>query len=184
MSNRLLYEQGTQRIEVIVRKETADAGEEGNKEKETENVTSTDSQAQETRGMTVHSKRLLKTTTLHMLTTSKQVANTVLDYSVSGIGLRNGDQALQEQIERNVEIYKDVSGFATSVIGGGLSMSWGGIPGIAIGAGLGAISSMSSIFFKYRGREREYNYNIFKENNAIQYQRARANINLTTGRLR
>ena len=30
----------------------------------------------------------------------------------------------------------------------------------------------------------EYNYKAFKENNAIAYQRARASISLTTGRLR
>ena len=32
--------------------------------------------------------------------------------------------------------------------------------------------------------KRDFNYKVFKENNAIEYQRARASISLTTGRLR
>ena len=46
------------------------------------------------------------------------------------------------------------------------------------------VTSGVSLAVKYAGREREFNYKVFKENNAIEYQRARASINMTTGRLR
>ena len=62
--------------------------------------------------------------------------------------------------------------------------AWGGPIGAVLGATFGAISSATSIGVKYAGREREFNYKVFKENNAIEYQRARASINMTTGRLR
>lgn len=183
MANKILYQQGTQRIEVVVRKEVS-GGQQGAKEKDTEEISSNDKGQEENGGVSTEAKRLSRTTTLHLLTTAKQVANSTLDYIVSGIGLESGDQALQEQVSRQVEIYKDASGVAMSVGMGALGMSWAGPWGWLIGGSLGAISSSTSLFFKYRSREREYNYNIFKENNAIQYQRARANINLTTGRLR
>ena len=67
---------------------------------------------------------------------------------------------------------------------GGVYGAWGGPIGSAIGAGLGAIQSGLSLAVKYAGREREFSYKVFKENNAIEYRRARASINLTTGRLR
>ena len=62
--------------------------------------------------------------------------------------------------------------------------AWGGPIGAILGATFGAISSGASTAVKYLGREREFNYKVFKENNSIEYQRARASINLTTGRLR
>jgi len=62
--------------------------------------------------------------------------------------------------------------------------AWGGPIGAIIGATLGAVSSSVSIGLKYAAKKEEYNYKAFKENNAIAYQRARASISLTTGRLR
>ena len=67
---------------------------------------------------------------------------------------------------------------------GAASMSWAGPVGMIIGGSLGAISSGASIGAKYASRRRDFSYKIFKENNAIEYQRARASINYTTGRLR
>jgi hypothetical protein len=67
---------------------------------------------------------------------------------------------------------------------GALSGVQGGPWGIAIGALAGAATSAISIGEKYLTRERDFNYKVFKENNAIEYQRARASISLTTGRLR
>ena len=90
----------------------------------------------------------------------------------------------QENVQRRFEIVKDVGGFASSVAMGAVYGAWGGPIGAVLGATFGAISSATSIGAKYAGREREFNYKVFKENNSIEYQRARASINMTTGRLR
>ena len=107
-----------------------------------------------------------------------------MSFYVGGLGNKYGDQAYQEQVERQMEIFNDVSGFLGSTAMGALSGVQGGPWGIAIGALAGAASSAISIGEKYATRERDFNYKIFKENNAIEYQRARASISLTTGRLR
>lgn len=62
--------------------------------------------------------------------------------------------------------------------------AWGGPVGAVMGATIGAISTSASIGFKYLNREREYSYKIQKEENAIEYKRARAQTSLTNGRLR
>ena len=87
-------------------------------------------------------------------------------------------------MERRFEIVQDATNFASSVAMGAAYGSAGGPYGAAIGAVLGAVSSGVSLAFKFAGRQRDFEYKVFKENNAIEYQRARASINLTTGRLR
>lgn len=184
----MLYQQGTQRIEIIVRKDGGN-GQNGAKETDTENVSAsgTDNVNQSMSsggGMTSRQKRIIKTNTTHALAVSKQVIDLGIEYYVSGIGQRNGDQALQESVSRQVEIVKDVTNFASSISMGALYGSWGGPIGAVLGATFGAISTGASIAVKYANRERDFNYKTFKENNAIEYQRARASISLTTGRLR
>ena len=180
----MLYQQGTQRIEIIVRKDSI--GQDGAKETETENVSSSDTQntTPTSGGLTARQKRIIKTNTTHALAVSKQVIDLGIEYYVSGIGQRNGDQALQDQINRKVETVKDVTNLASSVAMGALYGSWGGPVGAVLGATFGAISTGVSTAVKYASRERDFNYKVFKENNAIEYQRSRAGINLTTGRLR
>lgn len=180
----MLHQQGTQRIEIIVRKESN--GQDGAKENDTENVSSngTQNETQKSGGLTARQKRMIKTNATHALAVTKQVADLAIEYSISGIGQINGDQALQDKVSRNVEIVKDVTGIASSVAMGALYGSWGGPVGAVLGATFGAISTGASTFVKYANREREFNFKMFKENNAIEYQRARAGINLTTGRLR
>ena len=181
----MLYQQGTQRIEIIVRKDSG-GGQDGAKETETENVSSSGTQntTPTSGGLTARQKRIIKTNTTHALAVTKQVADLGLEYVVGGLGQKYGDQALQENVERNVEIVKDVTGFASSVAMGALYGSWGGPVGAVLGATFGAISTGVSTAVKYANRERDFNYKVFKENNAIEYQRARASISLTTGRLR
>lgn len=184
----MLYQQGTQRIEVIVRKESSGASEQGAKEVSTETV----SGGGETTWRTsvfgsenpARIKRVIKTNTTHALAITKQVAGLGIEYFVSGLGQKYGDQALQENVARQVEIAKDVTGFTSSVGMGMLYGSWGGPIGAVLGGLFGAVSNAASIGVKYASREREFNYKVFKENNAIEYQRARASINLTTGRLK
>lgn len=181
----MLYQQGTQRIEIIVRKDSG-GGQDGAKETETENVSSSGTQntTPTSGGLTARQKRIIKTNTTHALAVSKQVIDLGIEYYVSGIGQRNGDQALQDQINRKVETVKDVTNLASSVAMGALYGSWGGPVGAVLGATFGAISTGVSTAVKYASRERDFNYKVFKENNAIEYQRSRAGINLTTGRLR
>ena len=182
----MLYQQGTQRIEIVVRKEGGSA-QSNAKETQAEDIG-----GRETTWRTSvfgsenpsRIKRVIKTNTTHALAVSKQVIDLGFEYYVAGLGYKTGDQAYQEQISRQVEIMKDVTGFASSIGMGALYGSWGGPIGAILGATFGAISSATSIGVKYAGRERDFSYKTFKENNAIEYQRARASISLTTGRLR
>ena len=182
----MLYQQGTQRIEIVVRKEGGSA-QSNAKETQAEEIG-----GRETTWRTSvfgsenpsRIKRVIKTNTTHALAVSKQVIDLGFEYYVAGLGYKTGDQAYQEQISRQVEIMKDVTGFASSIGMGALYGSWGGPIGAILGATFGAISSATSIGVKYAGRERDFSYKTFKENNAIEYQRARASISLTTGRLR
>lgn len=183
----MLYQQGTQRIEVVVRKEGGGSSSAGAKETDVEDVG-----GKETTWRTSvfgsenpsRIKRVIKTNTTHALAVSKQVIDLGLEYWISGLGMKYGDQAYQENVQRQFEIVKDVGGFASSVAMGAVYGAWGGPIGAILGATFGAVSSGVSIATKYASRERDFNYKTFKENNAIEYQRARASINLTTGRLR
>lgn len=182
----MLYQQGTQRIEIIVRKEG------GNTQTNAQEVQAEDVGGRETTWRTSvfgsenpnRIKRVIKTNTTHALAISKQITDLGIEYWISGIGNKYGDQSYQEQVSRTFEIAKDVGGFASSTAMGAVYGAWGGPIGAVLGAIFGAVSSATSIAVKYSSREREFNYKMFKENNAIEYQRARASINMTTGRLR
>lgn len=180
-----LYQQGVQRIEVIVKKETDGTSEKGAKETETEEVGGNET-TKNIVGSTNPNriKRVIKTNATHFLATSKQVAGLLTNYQIAGLGYKYGDQAFQDRVGRQVEIVQDVTNIASSVAMGALYGSWGGPLGAVMGALMNGISTGFSTAFKYGGREREYNFKVFKEENAIEYKRARANINLTTGRLR
>lgn len=185
-----LYQQGTQKIEIIVRKDIS-GSDNGAKEVGAENVTASNAETSTaaTSGksggtLSYRQARMLRVSTLHSWGVMKQVGETALNYYVSGLGDMYGDEALQARAERVVESVTDVGGFAFSVGMGAASMSWAGPVGMIIGGSLSAISSGASIGSKYASRRRDFSYKIFKENNAIEYQRARASINYTTGRLR
>lgn len=182
----MLYQQGTQRIEVIVRKEGG-GGTPGANETDTDDIGEKETTWRTSVFGTENPnriKRVIKTNTTHALAVSKQVVDLGLEYWVAGLGNKYGDQAYQENVQRRVEIVKDVTNVASSVAMGALYGSWGGPIGAVLGATFGAVSSGVSTAVKYASREREFNYKVFKEENAIEYQRARASINLTTGRLR
>ena len=83
-----------------------------------------------------------------------------------------------------MEIATDVTGIIGNTLSGAATGSLFGIGGTLIGAFAGFLSSAISIGFRQAERVRDFNFREFKENNSIEYQRARANINLTTGRLR
>jgi hypothetical protein len=182
----MLYQTGVQKIEVIVRREGggvgAGAGEENADDKQDKPTTWRTAVFGSESPTRI--KRVIKTNMTHALAVSKQVLDLGIEYAIGGLGYRNGDQSYQERVSRQVEVIKDATNVASSVGMGFLYGSWGGPIGAALGATFGAVSTLTSINTKYANREREYNYKVFKENNAIEYQRSRANINLTMGRLR
>lgn len=181
-----LTQLGNQRIEIIVKKESGTSSQINAKEKDTDNIGGENEEYSFWLGTANRNrkKRVIKTNTTHALAVSKQVIDLGMEYWVSGLGYKTGDQSYQENVQRRFEIVKDVTNVASSVAMGALYGSWGGPLGALLGATFGAISSGVSTALKLTGREREFNYKVFKENNAIEYQRARASINMTTGRLR
>ena len=181
-----LTQLGNQRIEIIVKKEGGTSSQINAKEKDTDNIGGENEEYSFWLGTANRNrkKRVIKTNTTHALAVSKQVVDLGFEYWVAGLGNKYGDQAYKENVQRRVEIVKDVTNVASSVAMGALYGSWGGPLGALLGATFGAISSGVSTAVKLAGREREFNYKVFKENNSIEYQRARASINMTTGRLR
>ena len=176
-----MYYQQAQKIEVIVRKEGGN-GEKGNKETDIENAGSKNEEP--TGGVSKRAKRFWVTNLTHSAAVGKQFANAAINYWQSGLSMEYGDEAYQDVVGRQIEYVQDRLNFATSVAMGATYGSFGGVPGMAIGAVLGGASSIISTHFKYLNRHRDYNFKVFKENNAIEYKRARANLSLTNGRLR
>lgn len=177
-----LYQQFNRRIEIIVRKEIGGTAK-GTKSKDTDKVSS-DGKKDEENGMSEEKKRRIVTNATHIYAVTKQVALLKLNDYVNSVGYRQGDQALQENVQRRLELIQDTTSVASSI---GMGLTYGaaaGPVGMIVGSLCGAVSTMASIHFKYEKRERENDYKVFKENNAIEYQRARASISLTTGRLR
>lgn len=180
----MLYQQGTQRIEIIVRKERG-ASSTGANEKDADQISEDQASADgESTGNTGSKKAFIRANLTHGVAVAKQAVHAGINYAIQGIGNKYGDQALQENISRQFEIVQDASNFASSVSMGITYGASGGIWGMVLGGFFGLASATISTVFKYEGREREFNYKQFKENNAIEYRRARASINLTTGRLR
>lgn len=181
-----LTQLGNQRIEIIVKKDGGSFSQTNAKEKETDNIGGENEEYSFWLGTANRDrkKRVIKTNTTHGLAVLKQGLDLGIEYTIAGLGDKYGDQSYQEQVSRQFEIVKDVTGFASSVGMGALYGSWGGPIGAVLGATFAAASTATSIGVKYMGRRREFNYKVFKENNSIEYQRARASINMTTGRLR
>lgn len=181
-----LTQLGNQRIEIIVKKESGSFSQTNAKEKETDNIGGENEEYSFWLGTANRNrkKRVIKTNATHALAIAKQVTDLGLEYWIAGLGNKYGDQSYQENVQRRFEIVKDVGGFASSVSMGAVYGAWGGPIGSILGAVFGALSSATSIGVKYKDRERDFNYKVFKENNSIEYQRARASINMTTGRLR
>jgi len=181
------YQQSIQRIEVIVRKDSSGGDSTNLKETSTEKVSAEGGeQTQETEQSTSAVKRSISYgKIMHFANATKQMIFTGVDFWASGLGYTSGDKSLQERIERQIEIIEDVSNPVISAItstAGGFAVA--GPAGAAIGLATSIASSAVSLTTKYAGRARAYDFEIFKENNAIEYNRARAGINITSGRLR
>lgn len=191
-----LYEQEN-RITVVVKKEDSGATQQGNKtesaeETSTGGASGGDGGSVEKTWRTAvfgteskeRIKRIAKTNLTHALAVSKQITDLGIEYWVGGIGYNTGDQAYQQSVERTMEMVSDVTSVASSVGMGALYGAWGGPIGAVLGATMNGASTLVSLISKYGNAYREFNYKVFKEENGIEYKRARASINLTTGRLR
>ena len=176
------------RIDIVVRKESGSLGsdtitsDKSVKENQEEKQES-ESSSREDR----LKKKIIRTAVTHTMSSVLQVGQQTANYITGGIGLYSGDSSYQDYCQRQVEIVTDTVNVASAI---GLNTMYGTIySGGNIGIGLlngviGGFSSLSSKYFKYARRHREYDYKVFKENNSIEYNRSRANINLTNGRLR
>ncbi|MDR1138314.1 MAG: hypothetical protein LBK70_00335 [Clostridiales bacterium] len=179
----LLYTQGTQRLEIIVRKDAS--GGIGTKGLATDKA----SQKQQDGDLDDSIDESPKKKTLKAFAVSagfqmaKQVAFFGFNYYVGGIGMKNGDQALQEQINHQYQMYRDTINVVTSV-GSGAAMGFavGNVPGAIIGGIFGAVSSGMSIAERQVERQRNYDYTVFKQNNEINFNRYRAGNFATLGR--
>lgn len=110
----------------------------------------------------------------------KQTAN----YYISDIGRKNGDSNYQAIINRQIEVVSDGLSFASGILSGAAAGSMFGPVGAGIGAVVGVVSSATSLGFKYAERERNYQHEIFKQNNNQAYNLARTSFQGFTGRLR
>ena len=182
-----LTAKGTQRIEIIVRK-SGGAGQEGAKEKQADEASNQQEGQADTEkdvGTTgKHSKSWWRVQSTHFVGVAVQGARLLTQYYIAGIGYKTGDSSLQAQVERQLEQVTDMTSLITSA-GMGLTYgATGGPIGAIAGATMAVAQTGMTIASKYATRQRDYDMKIFKENNAIEYKRARAQINLTTGRLR
>ena len=181
----MLTEKGTQRIIITVRKQV-DKDQIGAKEESADNVVDGQDKQDGTKGATSRqrSANWWKTQLTHSLAVAKQYATLRLQYEIAGLGVKYGDQTLQNAVDRKVEQVTDVSNIATSVAMGATYGATGGPLGAAVGALMMGTQTAMTTAFKYKTRQRDYDVEVFKQNNAIEYKRARAQVNLTTGRLR
>jgi hypothetical protein len=176
--------QNTERIEVIVKKDLSGANGEDNTTNTTTADDSVDGSLSSDKLSSAFNKRFIKVNASHLFAVSKQLATRELHYRIANQSLQTGDEAYQDQISRKVEVVEDYTNMASSVTMGALYGSAGGWVGSILGAVFGGVSTGINIAYKYRERERDYSYKMFKEETSIEYKRARAEINLTTGRLR
>lgn len=178
-----MFEQGTQRIEVVVRKESGSSLTGANEKSSDSSPNGEDNRGRQARSE-AKQKRILLTNATHSIAFAKQQAHMWVNYALTGVGIKYGDQALQDSFQRQLEVVEDGTNLASSIAMGAIYGAWGGPLGVAMGVAISGLTTASSIGMKYMQREREFNYKQFKENNSIEYRRARASINLTTGRLR
>ena len=183
-----LFSQSTQRIEVIVRKEDTGAATAGANEENPEKAGQVSEGGADASGTpstySSSSKINFRITATKTLAAGIAIGRLMLNYYVAGTSYRNGDDAMQEATQRNIEMIEEGASILASAGMGALYGARGGPWGAAIGAALGLATTATSIGLKYANKRREYNLKIFKEENAVEYTRARANLSLTTGRLR
>ena len=118
------------------------------------------------------------------LRVASQVVKQTANFYVSDIGRKNGDSNYQAVINRQIEVVSDSMSFASGALSGVAAGSMFGPVGAGIGLVVGAASSAISLGFKYAERQRDYQHEMFKNNNSQAYNLARTNFQGFTGRLR
>lgn len=171
------------RVDIVVSKVSGGGDGDGSNEspKEQNEEKKAEAKAQRIKQRT---KRMI---TRKIIAATIQLTEQTVNYYNSGIGTYSGDSAYQDYQQRQAEKVLDTVNIGSSAGMGfmnGLMVS-GGNPAVGLAvAGLQTITTLTSKYYKYAQRHRDYNLKTFKENNAIEYNRTRANINLTNGRLR
>ncbi len=115
---------------------------------------------------------------------ASQIVKQSANYYISDIGRKNGDSNYQQTINRQLEIITDVTGSLSSVLSGAATGSMFGPAGMIVGALAGSVSAAASYGFRQAERERDYQHEIFKNNNSQVYNLARTSYQGFTGRLR
>lgn len=115
---------------------------------------------------------------------TSQIVKQSANYYINDIGRKNGDSNYQQVINRQIEIITDVTGALNSTLSGAATGSMFGPMGAVVGALAGSISSAVSYGFRQAERQRDYQHEIFKNNNSQAYNLARTNYQGFTGRLR
>ena len=104
---------------------------------------------------------------------------------INQIANMTGDSNYQDYARRQFEVVEDTSRFATNIL---TSTASGAMIGGPIGAGLAlATSALTQSFSyaqKYEGRNINNAITQWKENQSINYNKARAGVDLTDGRSR
>jgi len=118
------------------------------------------------------------------LRVASQLVKQTANYYISDIGRRNGDSNYQAMINRQIETVTDPLSVVGGALSGAAAGSMFGPAGAAVGLIVGAASSAISVGFKYAERDRDYQHQMFQENNNQAINLARAGTNALTGRLR
>lgn len=115
---------------------------------------------------------------------ASQLVRQAANYYISDIGRKNGDSNYQAIINRQIETITDPLSLVGGAFSGAAAGSMFGPVGAGIGLMVGAASSAISLGFKYAERQRDYQHEMFKENNSQAYNLARTSFQGFTGRLR
>ena len=126
---------------------------------------------------------------LHMANNlARNAVNLTMSFTnmrINQIANMSGDNNYQETVSRQFEVVEDASRFAinvaTSTINGAMRY---GIPGAIIYFAVSALSQSLSYSQKYEGRNINNAITQWKETQNINYNKARAGVDLTDGRSR
>lgn len=180
-----LFNQQAQRIEVIVRRAGSAMGGMGETEQPAGAGTTENPEEAASAQKSKKTSRWSKNALMHYGNMAKNITMRGVKYYIGGTKYRTGDAALQDIIDRQVEIAADTTNLAVQTAFGAVygTRVGGVVGGLIGGASTWLVGSLNLMLDRW-GDERDYNMKLFKEENGIAYRRARAGINLTTGRLR
>ena len=104
---------------------------------------------------------------------------------INQIANMTGDSNYQYHVSRQFEVVEDTSRFATNVLSSTVSgASIGGPTGAVIAFATAVLTQSVSYAQKYEGRNINNAITQWKENQSINYNKARAGVDLTDGRSR